>query len=230
MTTAPRGIRPALAVAAAATVAVGVVVVILLFGIRQAPSFTSVADERDERLAGRVAFVREEDDRSCVVVTDLPSAPEHEIVCDEPSAWYGQDLWWAAEDQLAVVLYEAGGPFVVTFDPDTGRELDRAAQTIDDGPDYERAWPTIRASDAGELTTYSDEGSVEVRLTVGDDERTLLDARGPRDYVLWDVSWSPDGAWALVSDSDARVLLVSATAPMTTLLLAENAHSAVWGR
>lgn len=223
------GIRPALAVAAAAVVAIGVVAVILLFGIRQPPAFTPVEDARDERLAGRIAFVREEDARSCVVVVDLPAATEHEVVCGEESEWYGQDIWWTAQDELDVVLYEAGGPFIATFDPDSGRELDRKVQTVDDGPAYGDVWSTIRKGDGAELTTSSDDGSVKVTLTTGDRERTLLSARGPRDYSLWDVSWSPDGGWAIVSDSEGRLLLVSATSPLTTLLLADDAHNPAWG-
>lgn len=227
---AERRLRPAFAIVGAVAIAIAVVTVILLFGIRQPPSFPNVADERDERLAGRIAYVQEEDSRSCVVVVDLPQMDRHEVVCGDESDWYGQDVWWSRDGDLEVVLYEQDGPFIATFDPVTGAELDRRVQTVDDGPVYEDVWTTIRPRDGAELTWYSDDGSVEVQLTVGERERTLLSARGPRDYSLWDVSWSPDGGWAMVSDSEGRLLVVAATSPLATLLVADDAHSAAWGR
>lgn len=222
-------IPPLLAAGGAVAVAVGVVAVILLFGLREPPSYPVLsASSTDDRLAGRIAYIREDDQRSCVVVVDLPDGARHDVACSDGGEWYGGgEVSWDDEGRLRLVRYEPTGPMLVTVDPETGRELDREP-VGGEGKPYPEGPGTIRPGDEAELTWRSDDGSVRLLLREGDEERTLLSARGPRDYSLWDAGWSPDGRWAFVADSEQRLLLVAVTSPARTLLLTDDGHSPAW--
>lgn len=67
-----------------------------------------------------------------------------------------------------------------------------------------------------------DGGTVELRLEDGSGSRVRMTAEGGSQYSVGVRGWSPDGRWVLLSDSAARLLLVTVEEPSTTWVLAQE--------
>ncbi len=113
------------------------------------------------------------------------------------------------------------------FEPDIGEELSRTP--VADGG-TKPGWPSgpVERADGSRLVTRNDRGHVTVAMVRGDERTTLLDVTGPRDYGIWDASWSPDGRFALVTDSERRVLVIPADGSRDARALTTRADLLAW--
>jgi len=210
-------------------VAVGVAVVLVVAGIfvvasivdmSRVPEFPSLAARPDPSLAGTVAYL-DWSRPACVRVVDAAGGPTKVLGCD------GNYLEWLDDGRLLVLRYDQpAGPETQT--PTGGTILDVAAGTneqvpLEDIPPRMPEGPDPAVGPNGErITVVGRDGEVEVLLDDGSGTRRLLSAQGGSAYEMGVQAWSPDGEWVLLSDSAARLLLVTTDEPSETRVLAEG--------
>lgn len=209
--------RPVAAVIGALAVAVVATVVIVAFGYTPVPAYPARIDPQAE---GTVAFLRDE----CVFVVPGRGGEPRRLRCLEGVAPEPEGVRWRDDGSLVVRAY-GSVPQEVVLDPRTGREIDRQ-------PVREREPRSPEPSRRGDGTVaYAGaRASLYVRAP-GGSARLLIAPAGPRDYAFVAVSWSPDGRFLLVADTERRLLVVTAEgAPQPRLLVKDAEPAAAWGR
>lgn len=209
--------RPLVAVVLAVVLVGGTILAVLLFGRISLPAFPSLAEHPDPDLEGVVAFTRGQGDGVCVHVVPASGGTSRELACG--STW---DPWprWTEEGYISVTDWRAGARRIV-LDPDSGEVV---RTETDESEPFGHPGPP---GGDGRLSTLNDEGRVEVLIRRPDgSEEVVAEVNGPRDYAIWELSWSPDGRWILAHDSADRLLVVDRD---RIRLLAENVRGAAWG-
>jgi hypothetical protein len=220
---AASGRRTVIAAVGAGIVVVGVLVAIVVFGFVSPPTFPRLADEPNPAIPGRVAFLRYEEDfsRACIHVVDASGGAERSLGCD----LFVHDLAWSVDGHLLALV---GFPEAAVLDPETGQ----VRRFFEDEAAFDAYHRTRRFqhSDAGRLLTrqeFDGRATVSV-LAPGGVPVEIASVTGPRGYSFHAAVWSPDGRWALVMDSSARLLVVAADGSQGPYLLAERADSPAW--
>jgi len=225
-----RRLDPRAAAAVAVVLVGGTLAAILVFGRLSYPSFPSLQERPDPSVPGLVAYLHWDergDDGACLyVVPASGEEPPRSLRCGQELS--GQPLWSGGE--VAVDVHDRAGVRRLWLDPSSG-EVVREEAARDGMGEPPRPLPQGSSSSAaaGELRTRSRDGRVELLLRRGGAEQAVATASGPRDYHWWSAAWSPDGRYALVTDSAQRLLVVR-VADGLVRLLAEDAGEGVWGR
>lgn len=219
---AERNRRPAIAAAITAVILVAAFSGIVLLGRLPAPSYPSLADRPDPRIPGTIAFWRT-GRTPCLSLVPARGGQIRELWCHEHAETSRPE--WAAGGNLAVRTYSVNGPERLTIDGATGEVLERRAGSFNEHPEP----ASSGARDDGTRAVVDDaEGEVRLSLVAPSGRpRTLLAARGPRDYAFLDTRWSPDGNWLLVTDSKERVLVVDAATGQARVLVS-GGRSPAW--
>lgn len=225
---------------AAVVLLVGVgVTTALTVGITQAqlvpvPQFHSVAVTPDMRITGNVGFLRRSGAEPCVYVmpANAQSRPLR-LWCDRNLA---DEIGWNDAGNLLVVEYsDTGEPRLVELNPRTGSVLSRT--TASDSPLFKEkgllvSSASTRKSDGAVLEIDNRDGKARLRVRSTDGSvATRFAVRGPSDYHFQQAIWSGDGSFALITDSEHRLLVVDidATYP-SARVLATDASGAAWSR
>jgi hypothetical protein len=231
------------AIALAAVVVASIVLGAIDAG-RPIPDFPSLVDHPDPTLHGTVAYTSA---GGCVRIISASGSRSKDVYCLPPEDMskapevgkeVGPQLVWLPDGRLEVTMFRMDPAFKGSgSDKDAGPPIVRGWQKVvdvrtgevEDVPTADvpselnlDTRPTVSA-DGRRLTTTSDGGSgkVEVVLTEGSKERTLLSAKGPGKYGynLGDAFWAPSGAWAAADDT--RILVITTDDPSTTRVLVE---------
>lgn len=217
--------RERIALVAAAAVALVVLAVILVFGRSVPPELPELAEDPDPAIPGLVAFLRDGEGEQCLHVVPASGGDARELRCGE--YWHGPPRW-DDDGRLTVPLAPSPGTEeVLVIDPRSGAVIDRRAEPRPGTPAPSHP-STATAEDGTLVTTRNRDGRVGLRLIGPEgEERDLVDLEAPRSYSWWDAQWSPDDRWILVTDSEERLLVVTA-ADGRVRLLVTDASSPVW--
>lgn len=195
---------------AAGGVAVAVAAVVLIFGYNSPPSFPSLSEQSGMTIEGTVAYM-EFGREDCVRLLDVASGSTEDLYCDN---WVWIEGW--DEDGNLAVHADDGRDQTWVLDPDTGEVLDSADSV---GP------PPRRDSS---LRSRSIEGRVTLTHGVGESAVTLIDVEAPGNYGFHGYGITADGAYAWVSDSEDRLLLVTLDGNAGPWLVAEGISDPHW--
>lgn len=222
-----RRLDPRVAAAIAIVLVGGTLAAILVFGRLSYPAFPSLQEHPDPAVPGLVAYLhwdeRGEDGACLYVVPASGEEPPRSLRCGQELS--GQPSWSGGE--VAVDVHDRTGVRRLWLDPSSG-EVVREEAARGGVPDPPRPLGQGSSSAAGELRTRSRDGNVELRVRRGNEDEVIASANGPRNYHWWSAAWSPDGRYALVTDSAQRLLVVR-VADGLVRLLAEDAGEGVWG-
>ena len=196
--------RRFVAMAASAAVVVGVLVAILLFGVRDVPSYPALADAPDPSITGWIAYGVAGDDKVgnlCIDVVPAGGGVPRRITCSA-----GGPFSWSSDGMLQVYRVPLlTAPYTVTrYDPATGASLGDASTA---SAPYANSYGSPRRADGAVVAVSRD----RVIVGMGTGSITILRvADAPDDYAFLLGRWSPDGRWVLVQDSERRLLVVAA--------------------
>jgi hypothetical protein len=213
--------RPFVAAALAVGLVVGMLVAVLVFGRISLPAFPTLDAQPEPGLTGMIAFTRATRSTNCVFVIPAAGGEERELGCGD--SW---DAWprWTEDGFVAVTDWRAAGRQLV-LDPVDGRIV-RTEHPDRDGHEvpFSGEHPV-----AGTLSSRVEDGRVEILvIPPRERERVVAEIRGPRDYGVWELGWSPDGAWGLARDTAGRLLLVR-IADGAIRQVADEVSGAAWG-
>ncbi len=212
--------RRTVAIVAAGLVVVVVTAIIALAGIVPYPSFPTLAAAPQPEPPGRVAFTRWEDREGTCLYVATPAGAVHQVRCGDEVGGYGTG--WESPGRLAIRSYGPGGDVVEIVDADTGDTLaTRPGSTPDKVPPTE---PGV----TGRVVARSADGHARLLVNENGSLRTLLDVTGPDSYRFSDPTVSPDGGWAVLSDSADRLLVVRLTGEPAPRIWATHAGNAFW--
>jgi len=178
--------------------------------------FPSLAAQPDPSLKGTVAYL-DWNYPGCVRVIAAAGSPMKSLGCDGGT--------WLEDGRLQILQYE-GGAEVGGPKPVAGKIVDVRTGAVEQIPVSEIPAQMPEAPDPalgpnGErLRVTNDGGAVKLVLEDGSGSRVLMTAEGGSEYSVGVQGWSPDGRWVLLSDSAARLLLVTVEEPSQTWVLA----------
>ncbi len=216
------------------------VVVALALGLtyiqlNDVPSFPSLRRTPDAAIHGSIAFIRPDGSRTCVyVITADGTSGGRTLLCERNLGQGPGSLGWNPAGHVVAVEYgPSGPPQAVEIDPADGRVVARG--TPENVPAFMEGKGFVnelsRSSD-GAVLEFQDAASGKARLVLhptSGTTRTLFTAQGPRDYRFESTSWSPDGRYAAVVDSEHRLLVIDVeSSTPTARVLATNATSPAW--
>ena len=218
--------RKALISAVASVVVVGLVVgLVLLFALRPAPGYPSLSDQPDPSITGTIAFARWERDGMCI--STLPAGgggEEFEVICDQNIGFGEFTTGWTPDGLLIVEEFRPSGELFRLVDPATGDTVERVP--------FEMTSVTREPLPIDRFSATFDGLTVEVDGTRGDPhliifgkdktERIVLSEEGPGDYWYDWATWSPDGNWILLNDSEDRLIIVSPTGDPNPRILTDD--------
>ena len=211
-----------------AAITVVVTVVAALTPFEDVPTFPSLRAAPDSSIEGTVAFVGTGDNRHCITLATASGSSARQLACERDIGLSPDDLSWNAEGNLVAESWTSSGPRFVEIDPMTGRVLTRGA-----APETpEEKTQGQRSSDGARLRAEeTDPGRPRLVLEpTSGDPTTVFSTTGPVDYHFRDAMWSPDGRYALVEDSEDRLLIVEVDADRPSArLLATAARAPAWG-
>jgi Tol biopolymer transport system component len=209
----------------ASVVVIGVVVgLVLVFAIIPLPTFASLVDEPDTSIPGTVAFSQWDNGDLCIWTVDAAGGEEpHEVLCDGNIGFADFLPGWTAEGMLLVQDFRGESQAFRVIDPETGTTLNRVTMDQTDTPRDPVGRDLYTAPDGSEVYTENDPGSprVVVQSPTGVD-RTILEVEGPKDYSFNQATWSPDGEWLLVQDSEGRLLILAAQGDPNPRILVDD--------
>lgn len=220
--------RPFLAAAGAvALVGAAVAAIVVLGGVRY-PDLPTVAEQPDPVVEGRIAFARWDGGDSCIVVAEAGREPRA-LTCKDHGGFGGLD--WTADGRLRVERWSGSVDEELVLDPATGEVVDRRVRPDDDGSDDARdhgppAWEWDDGSRV--VVGGADRESWVERLGPDGPPERLLTVHGPRGYRFDDATFSPDGDWVLVTDSEERLIVVPAGGGPARLLTEDGGANPVW--
>ncbi len=212
----------------ASVVVIAVVVgLVLVFAIIPLPTFASLADEPDASIPGRVAFSQWDNGDLCIWTVDAAGGEEpHEVLCDTDIGFADLLPGWTPEGMLLVQEFRGESQAFRVIDPETGTTLNRITGDQVDTSRDPVGRDLYTAPDGSEVYTEQDPGSprVVVQSPTGV-EHTLLEVEGPKDYSFNQATWSPDGEWLLVQDSEGRLLILAAQGDPNPRILVDNSDN-----
>jgi hypothetical protein len=204
---------------------------ITLVTMNAVPSFASLQTAPDGAIAGSVAFLRGQDGTQCLFVTAAGGGGSaRKLLCDKHLDTGPMALDWNSAGHITARRFaEATGEQLLEIDPASGAVL---ARQVTGEPGKGPLDKYVRASDgAGLETRNSDFGKAELLLhpSIGSTAgRVVLSVNGPRDYRFEDAIWSPDGTYALVTDSEHRMLVVDVDSAAPAGRVLTDGHSPAW--
>jgi len=203
---------------------------LIAFG-RPAPEFPALADAPDPSLHGTVAYFavaatdpKEQATGGCVRVIATAGSPSREVLCiTEADFDTGPQLAFLPDGRLEVTMFSwpTDQPLVVAWQ----KIVDVRTGETEDVPAAQ--WPAAPAEPG---PTVSSTGA-QIRATSRNNtaELVLIDATGAS-RLLWSaevnleysmqVTWAPNGEWALASDP--RLLVVTVGDPAEIRVLVED--------
>ncbi|NIA26285.1 MAG: hypothetical protein GWP04_12070 [Gammaproteobacteria bacterium] len=201
--------RATLAVVLSVLVLVLVLTVVLVFGVIPFPEYPSLAEQPDPSIPGTVVFTRG-DDPPCLEVVPAGGGVPRELRCDRDVV--GNGLAWTSDGLIVTFDASTYPPQYALIDPESGQVVERFDAGLE-GPEPLFPNPeTSRRADGAVLTAGQSAGGATLMIKEPNKEsRLLLEVSGPRNYRFDIVRWSPDGNWALVIDSEERLLILRAT-------------------
>ena len=118
--------------------------------------------------------------------------------------------------------FSRSGPRALVLDPSDGRVLERIKVR-------EPALPRPPTEPGGDgpggarLVVRSSDGQATLGIAPpGGSPREVARVSGPPGYAFWEPTWSPDGEWILVRDSNRNLLVVRAREEGGLRLLVER--------
>ncbi|CAN5481582.1 hypothetical protein BH23ACT9_BH23ACT9_02430 [soil metagenome] len=201
------------ALVAASVVVVAVVAVVAVFGLVPYPDVPTLADQPDPPVTGQLAYITygSSQRQPCLHVVD-GLGEDGQLVCGSA---YGGALHWIDEGRLGVADFRGAAAAISVIDAATGEVID----TMPEDRDRDEPFPTgvDPENDDGDVLLIGEEDDrvwLDARRADGRTDR-LLELEGPASYTLYDAGWTADGRWAVVQDSQQRLLVVDAegTAP-----------------
>lgn len=217
--------RGTVGIAGAAAVLVLAGLYIVFVGTTPLPEFFPLEGSGVEA-PGTIAFTHWGGDNSCVMTIPASGGPEHEVAC---FAFGIGPLAWTADGDLAVVIYEKDQPEVWVIDPATGDVVATVSGFAAESAVVAVYDQRIRRDDGAVLRAEGGNGLgfIDVVRT-GVPTVRVLEVEGPSSYGIWEVQWSPDGAWILGVDSSNRMFLLSADGTAGPFLVVEDAAGPAW--
>ncbi len=174
-----------------------------------APSFVSLADSPDPSLHGTVAYL-DSNYGPCLRVVAVSGTPSKELECLGKDA-VNAELVWLPDGRLLVTVPGEGAGAEISqriYDAVVGEVTAVPAADIDL---ENMTWSPRAVNNNGErLTATSAGGHGTVVVTGASGSRTVFDEKGGSQYSIGEEpSWSPDDAFILLTDSSARLLVVT---------------------
>lgn len=219
--------RAVLAVSASVVVILAVLVAVLVFGVIPLPNYPSLADNSDTSIPGAVAFITD-DNPPCLGVVQASGGPTTELRCGVVEVG---TLGWTSEGLIVTIDFSSAAPRYLLIDPVSGEVVDTVPTDFEEPKPLAWESQSTRA-DGAVLITDNNRGTATVKVRVPNQEPTsILSTEGPQDYSFDVATWSPDGQWVLVVDSEGRILIVGESGTPTARLLLEGASrwmNAAW--
>ncbi len=207
-------------VAAVAVAAAAIGVTLLVRSGKDAPEFAALADEPDADLRGTVAYL-DWGYGPCLEVVAAAGSPSAQLDCLDEDA-VGAELRWLPDGRLQVTN---GDRWQRIYDVRTGEFDEVPAASIDPAT---ATWRPVTVNERGdEVTATSEDGTVAVIVTSADGTAsTVMSADGGGTYSIGAApTWSPDGTYVLVTDSAARLLVITPADAATRVLAEELGNS-----
>lgn len=220
--------RPFLAAGGAVLIVAAAVAAIVILGGVRYPAFSTVAEQPEPAVVGRIAFARWDGNEQCVVVVEQGREPR-ELTCENHGGFGA--LGWTADGRLSVERWAGSGEEELVLDPETGDVMDRRLLPPDDGAEPAGVGnsPAWERDDGSRLVTGGTDREAWVELVRSDGEASrLLQVEGPRHYRFDDATFSPDGEWVLITDSEERLLIAPTGGGPTRLLTQDGGTEPVW--
>ena len=208
-------------IVAIVVIAGGVLLWRAIQGATRIPEFPSLVDTPDSSLHGTVAYL-DWSYPGCLHVVSASGSYARDLGCPG-----GTNLMWLPDGRLQIWPYTgaevpggAGQPiFGKIFDVTAGTSEDMASSDI---PPQSGADNGPILGPNGERVTVSKSGDTIELATDGPSGSTTLlsipEAGEQYEMTVW--GWSPDGAWVMMYDSAARLLIVTTSKPSTARVLA----------
>jgi hypothetical protein len=206
----------------ASVVVVGVVVgLVLTFAFIPLPDFPHLADNPDSQIQGRVAFAGWEDGDLCVSVVEASGGEPTEVLCDGNIGFGEFSPGWTPDGLLIIEEFGPRGEDFRLVDPTTGETVDRIAFQLDEGGPAGRDFAVYEDG----LNVFIEEDRDAAQIILEDaegNERIALEAEGPADYRFDWARLSPDRRWALIQDSEGRLIVIATEGDPNARILAED--------
>jgi hypothetical protein len=219
--------RAVVAVSASVLVVVAVLVIVLVFGVIPLPDYPSLAEQPDASIPGTVAFITD-GQPACLGVVPASGGVATEVRCGAVELG---TLGWTSDGKIITIDFTTSTARYLIIDPTSGEIIDTVPAGVDEPTPLVREPESTRA-DGAVLITDNTRGATAVKLrSPNQDPVTILSADGPQDYSFDVATWSPDGQWVLVVDSEGRILIVGASGSPGARLLVEGASrwmNAAW--
>ncbi|GBD86072.1 hypothetical protein BMS3Abin02_02497 [bacterium BMS3Abin02] len=221
--------RGTLAVVLSVLVLAAVLAVVLVFGVVPFPEYPSLAEQPDPSIPGTVAFIRG-DDPPCLEVVPAGGGVSRELRCGRDIG--GKGLAWTSDGLIVTFDFSAYPPQYALIDPASAQVVER----IDAGqggpePLFAESGTSRRADGTVLIADRSADGATLMIREPNKEPRLLLEVNGPRNYRFNTVTWSPDGNWVMVIDSESHLLIVHALGDPQPRILADGLQpwmSAAW--
>lgn len=228
--------------ATAAGVAVVATLVIVRWGFVPLPTYPTLAEAPDGDVTGTIAYVNTAYERACVWTVVARAGAAREVWCAtdrEPV----EALAWTEDGTLRIRWFGSAGPQAVDLDPVSGAGTVVASAEAAPGPEVPpsvfevprdavastTATSAVRPDGRYAHATSDRRGRVVVEVVSDTTRVRALDVVGPADHAIWELVWSPDGAWLLAVDSERRLLLLDADGGTPARLVATDARAPAWG-
>jgi hypothetical protein len=222
------GRRRRAALAAAGT-ALAIAGVVWAFGVAPLPDYPSLATRPDPSIPGRVAFLAGQFPRTCLYVGPAGGGDRRRLRCVDPGKdgadWLlGAPIGWTREGRIVLQVIGESSLRALVLDPANGRVLERISAG---GPIVRSAMePGVDGPGGARLLVQRSHGAATLGIAPPDGSpREVARVSGPPGYAFREATWSPDGEWVLVRDSNQNLLVVRAREGAAPRLLAEQ----VWG-
>ena len=207
----------------ASLVVVGVVVALVLtFAVIPLPDFPLLAENPDPDIPGQVAFANWENGDLCVHVVQASGGESSEVLCDGNIGFGEFTPGWTPDGLLIIEEFGPSGEEFKLIDPASGETVDRIEFRTDEvggpiGRDF------VVYEDGNNVFVDGDRDVSQVILEDSDGtERVALEAEGPADYRFDWARLSPDREWALVQDSEGRLIVIATEGAPNARILAED--------
>jgi len=222
--------RTLVATIGAAVVVVAAVIVILVVGFVPVPDYPSLAGATDSSPLGRIAYsVGAEDehegefDERCVHVVDATTGSPTRVLCRDGLGWamgWTDDGHVVAEDHHRGFEERNGSTPVLLIEPEAGGGVEPARSAGE--PRF--LWPEqrTRRDDGTRVDTEDDGRGVVLRSDDGATRVIVHPDEAPSNYRFIDPQWSPDGRFVLVTDTEGRLLVVTAEEEPEAYVLVET--------
>ncbi len=206
---------------------------LLIVGVvgRQAPpEYPDLHEHPDRSIPGRLAYIEPRTNDWCLNVVDASGVgPSHRLRCQK--GWV-EGVEWTEDDDIAFRAAEETGNESVVVDAETGEEISRSYSTPSKRPPISHNERPVFFDKEGKDAMIR--VGVGVGVGVGDDQRqretakVLVRIKSPREYHFLEATWSPDGCWIGVVDSNQNLLIMASDGNPGLRSIVHDATMAAW--